>query len=197
MIITIARQCGCGAVHVGELLSSHYGIPFYTRRNLMEMADRRGLTAAMSDFFEERPVDELLFSISAFDGEPTAATQRPMRTLAQMLSEESCIIIGRCGNRIFRNRDDLVSVFLGGDKQARIENIMREEHLGADAALDFVEHTDDCRTAYHRYYTGLTWGNAADYDLCLDTIRLGTEATADIIEHYVSATLATKQQVKP
>lgn len=189
MIITIARQCGCGAVHVGELLSEHYGMPFYTRRNLMAMAAERGLTAAMSDFFEERPVDDLLFSISAYDGEPTAATSRPIRTLAQMLQGESCIIIGRCGNHIFRDREDLVSVFLGGDLETRVGNIMREEHLSAADALDFVEHNDDCRAAYHRYYTGLTWGNAADYDLCLDTTRLGTEATAAIIEQYAEAVL--------
>lgn len=40
MIITIARQCGCGAANVGKLLSKHYGIPFYTRKNLLEMADK-------------------------------------------------------------------------------------------------------------------------------------------------------------
>ena len=28
MIITIARQCGCGAVRVGKLLAEKYGIPF-------------------------------------------------------------------------------------------------------------------------------------------------------------------------
>ena len=33
MIITIARQCGCGALHIGEQLSAFYGIPFYTRIN--------------------------------------------------------------------------------------------------------------------------------------------------------------------
>ena len=27
MIITIARQCGCGAVRVGKLLAEKYGIP--------------------------------------------------------------------------------------------------------------------------------------------------------------------------
>ena len=28
MIITIARQCGCGAIRVGKLLAEKYGIPF-------------------------------------------------------------------------------------------------------------------------------------------------------------------------
>lgn len=61
MIITIARQCGCGAVRVGRLLAEHYGIPFYTRKNLMEMAEERGVLDEMEAFFDEDPADELLF----------------------------------------------------------------------------------------------------------------------------------------
>lgn len=190
MIITIARQCGCGAVGVGRLLSEHYGIPFYTRRRLMEMAAERGLSDKMDDFFDERPVDELLFSISSYGEEPIPATERPMRTLAEMLGTENCIIIGRCGNHIFRHRKDLVSVFLGGDLKARIAAIANEQHMSPSAAADFVEQTDDCRATYHRYYTRLTWGNAADYDLCLDTLRLGTQATAALIEQYADAVLS-------
>ena len=55
MIITIARQCGCGALHIGEQLSQHYGIPFYTRKNLLELAQKRSVLQEMDDFFEERP----------------------------------------------------------------------------------------------------------------------------------------------
>lgn len=184
MIITIARQCGCGAVGVGRLLSDHYGIPFYTRKNLMEMAAARGLSDRMSDFFEEQPVDQLLFSISSFGEDRTSATERPLNTLAEMIGEESCIIIGRCGNHIFRRRRDLVSVFLGGALTERIANIQQEQGLSNADAEEFVEQTDDQRTAYHKYYTGLTWGNAADYDLCIDSIRLGAETTAQLIEQY-------------
>lgn len=189
MIITIARQCGCGAVNVGRLLSQHYGIPFYTRKNLMEMAAERGLSDRMADFFEERPVDSFLFSLSSYGEGPATAAQRPLQTLADMIGQENCIIIGRCGNYIFRRREDLVSVFLGGDIDSRLANIAEEEHLTPDDARDFLEHADECRAAYHKYYTGLTWGNATDYDLCLDTIRLGAERTAGMIQQYVEAVL--------
>lgn len=193
MIITIARQCGCGAVNVGRLLSAHYHIPFYTRQNLMQMATERGLAQRLDDFFEERPVDELLFSIASYGEERPALTERPLRLLAEMIGLENCIIIGRCGNHIFRRRQDLVSVFLGGNFDRRIEAIRREQGLSWADAREFVEHTDDCRTAYHRYYTGLTWGNAADYDLCIDSIRLGAEPTAKLIEQYIGSVGGQKQ----
>jgi len=185
MIITIARQCGCGAVNVGKLLAEHYGIPFYTRKNLLEMASERGVLEEMEAFFDERPVDELLFAISSFGEARWALTEKPLRTLAAMIGDENCIIIGRCGNYIFRERKDLVSVFLRGDMENRVLDIMQEQGLSREEARDFVEQVDDCRVAYHKYYTGLTWGNADDYDVCLNCSRLGAEMTADMIQQYV------------
>lgn len=76
MIITIARQCGCGAVRVGRLLAEHYGIPFYTRKNLMEMAEERGILDEMEAFFDETPVDELLFSMSSLGENQKLLTEK-------------------------------------------------------------------------------------------------------------------------
>lgn len=193
MIITIARQCGCGAVNVGKILSAQLGIPFYTRQDLMDMAEARGLGDTLNDVFEERPADELLFAISSFGEERTRSTDRLLHKLSEMVGPQDCIIIGRCGNYIFRERKDLVSVFLGGSLDVRIANIEREQHLSTREAQEFVEHTDDCRAAYHKYYTGLTWGNAADYDICLDCVRLGTEQTAAVIHHYAKSLGLTKE----
>lgn len=187
MIITIARQCGCGALEVGKLLAAHYNIPFYTRQTLMQMAKDKGLLAGMHDFFEERPMDELMFAISAFKNEEENAvtTHHSMKLLADLIGDRECVIIGRCGNHIFRHRPDLVSVFLKGAFKERAKAIAEHEHLSMTAAEEFVRETDDSRVRYHKYYTGLTWGNADDYDICFDSIRLGTEKTALFIEEYI------------
>ena len=187
MIITIARQCGCGAIHVGDILAQHYGIPLYTRQALLKMAEEKGIIQQLDDFFDERPVDELRFAISAdYAHEDNYLQAKPIKMVQEMIGSKSCIIIGRCGNYIFRNRKDLVSVFLKGDMTSRVKTMM-EEGLKEQEAKDFVEHTDDCRVRYHKYYTGLTWGNAADYDLCIDSCKLSPEQTSEIIENFVAA----------
>ena len=185
MIITIARQCGCGAVNVGRLLAEHYGIPFYTRKHLLAMASEKGVLDEMEAFFDERPVDELLFAMSSFGENRNSFTEKPLRVLAEMIGREDCVVIGRCGNYIFRERKDLVSVFLRGNLEDRILGIQKEQQLSYEDAREFVEHVEDCRVAYHKYYTGLTWGNADDYDICLNCSRLGVAMTADMIEQYV------------
>lgn len=187
MIITIARQCGCSALEVGKLLAAHYHIPFYTRKNLMQMAKDNGVLGKMHDFFEERPVDELIYAISAIENEEgNAETNRhSMRLLADLIGERDCVIIGRCGNYIFRNRADLVSVFLKGNFEERVKTMARHDGMSQTEAEEFVRETDDSRVRYHKYYTGLTWGNADDYDICFDSLRLGTEKTARFIEKYI------------
>ncbi len=186
MIITIARQCGCGALRVGEALAVHYNVPFYTREQLKKMARERGILGEMDDFFEERPVDDLIFAISSDFQSPKAAKHsKQIEMLTDMIGNENCIIIGRCGNYIFRNRQDLVSVFLKGDIHVRIRNVEEEQGMKYQDAKEFVTEVDDRRKTYHKFHTGLTWGNSDDYDLCIDSCRLSAENTAQLIEQYI------------
>lgn len=85
MIITIARQCGCRALHVGEILSRHYGIPLYTRKSLMAKANEMGILDEMTSFFEERPVDELMSAISEFPFERTAVREKFRSAFMKMI----------------------------------------------------------------------------------------------------------------
>ncbi|MGP1548016.1 MAG: AAA family ATPase [Prevotella sp.] len=188
MIITIARQCGCGAIQLGQLLQQHYNIPLYTRKSLRAMAEEKGVLSQLDDFFEERPVDALTFAITSDYSDASVHLQDKTRNLiCNLIGDRDCIIIGRCGNYIFRDNDGLVSVFLKGDVRARVKEIMCERGLTEAKARRFVENTDDCRLNYHRYYTGLQWGNAADYDLCIDNCRIEHVQTARLIIEYVSA----------
>ena len=41
MIITIARQCGCEGDEVGRRLSELYGIPCYSKKELIELAKEK------------------------------------------------------------------------------------------------------------------------------------------------------------
>lgn len=189
MIITIARQCGSGGLIVAEALAKHYGIPLYTRQMLEEMARKTGMGDEMENFFGECPVNTLLFAIKESDsmGHVTEATSQ---ALHKLVGDADCIIVGRCGNFIFRDRKDLVSVFLKGDKGARVEFMKEYRQTSRREAEDYVETKDENRRTYHNYYTGETWGDAANYDICIDSNRLGFDAAANIIINYADAALS-------
>ena len=188
MIITIARQCGCGALHVGELLASQFNLVLYTRQMLFNLAKQKGILDEMRYFFEERPVDDFIMALSDNAEASDDVKQRFNKAFNRLIGDQDCIIIGRCGNSIFADRSDLVSVFLKGDKTKRIANTAEEEHVNLFNAEQVVNDTDDCRACYHKYYTGFTWGDANDYDLCIDSCRLGWEHTSQLIAQYIEHT---------
>lgn len=192
MIITIARQCGCGALHVGEQLAKQLNLVLYTRQMLIDLAKEKGIGCDMDYFFNERPVDNLLLALSDSEEANPEVKRQFNKTFSQLIGDQNCIVIGRCGNSIFASRPDLVSVFLKGDTSLRVAATAREEGISLRDAEQLVADTDYHRSQYHYYYTGLTWGDAAHYDLCIDSCRLSAEQTARIIADYVRCVEASK-----
>ena len=47
-----------------------------------------------------------------------------------MLFRSEFILLGRCGNYAYRGYPEMVSVFLAGDKNLRIDRIMKTHNIG-------------------------------------------------------------------
>ncbi len=168
---------------IAEQLSKHYCIPFYTIKRLEEMAREKGIQDEMADFFAEYPVNTLLFAITQSDS-ISHVTEATRNALQNRIGDSDCIIVGRCGNYIFRGRKDIVSVFLKGKREDRIKFMAGYKGISGSDAETLVDSKDESRRAYHNYYTGETWGDAANYDLCIDSNRIGFDnATATIIKY--------------
>ena len=52
-------------------------------------------------------------------------------------------------------------------------------------AKDMINKTDKKRASYYNYYTNKKWGEAASYELCLNSSELGVQGTAKAIEQYI------------
>ena len=181
MLITIARKCGCRGDEIGNALAEKYGIPFYNKEKSLQLARENGLTEKYPDFYGEIPMNTLLYTISE---EERISAQTPKKALSNLLGEKDCIVLGRCGNYAFRDREDVLSIFLTGDDEAREEQIAKKHDISKKKAHELVMRTDERRRAYHRYYTGEEWGLADYYDLCLNVTEMGVEGTLRIIDAY-------------
>ena len=69
MIITIARQCGSGGHEIGKELASRLGLELYDRKKLEEEAKKLGKLDENKEFFQEKAVNSLLYSIAVSYGE--------------------------------------------------------------------------------------------------------------------------------
>ena len=44
---------------------------------------------------------------------------------------------------------------------------------------------DKIRERYYNFYTGLRWGDSRNYDLCIDTSKVGVDGAVDLIADFV------------
>ena len=89
---------------------------------------------------------------------------------------------------MYGQEPDTVTVFLCGDKKVRVQTIMEKHGCPEMKAKQLVEKTDARRRAYHEYYCNQAWGEAANYNLCLDESVLGVDGVVEMICKYVELT---------
>lgn len=81
--------------------------------------------------------------------------------------------------------DNVLSVFIHADLDARIRRIARIYDLTDAKAKEMIIKTDKKRASYYNYYSNKKWSSAESYDICLDSSILGIEGTAEAIEKLV------------
>ena len=64
IIITIGRQSGSGGRKMGELLAEKLGIPCYGKLELQKLAEGTEDYEEVQAFYEEKPVNSLLYAIA-------------------------------------------------------------------------------------------------------------------------------------
>ena len=183
MIITIGRQCGCNGDYIGRKIAEKYNIPFYDKKEILNMAKKSGLVEKYPDFYDEEPMDALMYTISLAE-EDRVPLNTPKSALADLIGDRDCVVLGRCGNVAFSERKDKISIFLTGDKEYRIKNIQKKHGFSEREAERLVEETDKRRMEYQKYYTQKQWGAASEYDICMNVTKLHIGEILSVTDIY-------------
>nr|WP_315020577.1 cytidylate kinase-like family protein [uncultured Aminipila sp.] len=195
MIITIGREYGSGGHDVGAMLSGKLGIVLYDKENLAENAMRLGYYDEIKGFYEEKPADSLLYVIAKSD-ENGKMGEKPFKHIKEVTADQSCVIIGRCANYIFRNEEEHISVFIHADMDKRIKRIAQNNNISEKQAKNLICETDKKRAEFHNQYTRENWGDSRGYQLSIDSGMIGIEQTVDLICDYIAAKRQWRQSGK-
>lgn len=185
-IITISRQYGSGGRHVGVLLANHLGIPLYDKQLFAESSRRSNI---QESFFANAESDGSRFFAHAFDS-AVGRGDLPLsdrvfieqtNTIKELAEQGPCIIVGRGGNQILRDRKDVMNVFIYADLELRKKRIIDEYHVDQDKAEKAVRAVDRNRASYLKAYTDQVFGKAENYHLCIDSGYFGVDGAAEMI----------------
>ena len=97
------------------------------------------------------------------------------------------IFVGRCADYVLRNRPDLVKVFIMADPPVRTAVLMERKGITEEQAKKLLKEVDKDRGSYYKYYTDQIWGEAENYDLCIDAGRISVDGAVAVIKAYIDA----------
>ncbi len=188
IIISIGREFGSGGRVIAKGLSERFGIPFYDKDILREIAAERNVDVKTLQEYDEVP-KTMFFSrtVRGYSNSPEENIAHLQFNYLRKMAEDgkSFVIVGRCSEEVLKEYDALIPIFVLGDMDKKIERIQQLHHLTEEEAEDMILSTDKKRKGYHNYYCKRKWGDSRNYDLCINSSRLGIEGTVDILESYI------------
>ena len=110
------------------------------------------------------------------------------KIIEELAKKEDCIIIGRCSNIILKNKPNVLNIFVySSDMNFKINRKMKYGNFkDIYEAEKMIQTIDEERAKYYNYYTGKEWGNKDDFDLLIDTSKIGVDNTVKLLKDYIS-----------
>lgn len=196
-IVTVSRQYGSGGSEVAARIAQAMGWQVYDNDLVDQVAQRLGMSTAEVTAREERvpSLVERMTSAMAL-GVPEAGafvsdlmarpTEERMVEMTQRVMEEAAqvgpaVIVGRGAQCMLAARSDALHVYCYASFNSLVHYAI--EHLGipaADAARR-VQEVNHQRADYVKRHWKRDWRDFTNYDMCLNTARLGIDCAADLV----------------
>lgn len=186
-LITIGREFGAGGGEIGRKVAKSLGIEYYDKDIILKTAVAgKSLTPEQVRKWDERVPKNFGFAQSLFDfyNRPLEEEiwQAQRDAIRELANKESCVIVGRNGDYILREFDHCLRVFIHAGFEWRVKRMtaMMDQVPAGQVAND-VKAVDKARKRYCEHYTGQTYGDARNFDLTLDTEKLGIDKAVELI----------------
>ena len=186
-IITISREFGSGGRFIGEETAKKLGIAFYDREIITKVADDLGLSekyvADRGEYAPSKNIFSYAFIGRDINGNSLADQiySYQQKIIKELAAKEPCIIVGRSADYILSGRDDVLNVFIQGNKADKIVRIKEIYSKSDDEAAKMIKDTDKKRSVNYRYCTDQEWGSRKNYDIVLNSSTLGYDNCIDVI----------------
>lgn len=199
-VVTFARGFGSGGKEIASKLAKELGIHCYENRILTLASQMTGLD---EEVFRE--VDEKVRNkggISSFlRGLPKARSyiarnekfvsddklfEYQSKIIKDLAEKESCVIVGKCADFVLRGHPRVVSVYIEAPRAFCLKRTMEKMGVTAEVAAATITQTDKFRADYYEYYTGGNyWTNPVNYDITLNSEKVGIEGCVEMVKHLL------------
>ncbi len=192
-IITVSREFGSRGHEIAGIIARQLGFKLYDRRILDGIADEKNIKIEYLEKYDEKPRNLMLSRrIGNFSNSiEEVMAEMQFEYLKEKAAEgESMIVVGRCGEMVFKDHPGLISIFVTGDYETKIERVKEHYNLSRKEAILKMSRHDKNRKRYHNYHSDFKWGDSRYYDMCINACKMDIKDTAKILAEYIKKRMA-------
>lgn len=198
-IITVSREFGSGGRELGKRLAELLNIAYYDKEIITAISEKSSLAESyVEQIIEQHIITYYPITIAtSFASMPYDAIGQINRSiysaqaevLKEMATKSDCVIVGRCADHILRDFKPL-NIFVYADMPSKMERCRAKggeiSDLSDKDLQKKIQAVDKARARYYSSYTGQTWGEKLNYDICVNTshrcLKKIAKAVAGMIE---------------
>lgn len=198
-VVTIARGFGSGGKAVAMGLAEELGIECYEHRILALASEYSGYEEDILNHYDEKINGSVLVNkigkvVSELGLRPVTSEFRAnqhifdiqSKIIRQLARTQSCIIVGKCADYILKDMPNVVSIYIEAPREYCRKRIMDRRQVDAVEADELISSTDKYRAEYYSFYTnGRNWTDPINYDMTLNSARVGHEYCITMIKDYL------------
>lgn len=197
LIVSISREYGSAGHEIAEQIAKDLGLTLYDRSILDEIANEMNVKVELLEKYDEKPKN---FILSRRVGKYTNSMEEILADIQfdfireKADSGESFVIVGRCSETVLQDHDGLITIFVTGEKQHKLEHVMTKYQLDEKTATAKIERHDRKRRQYHNRHSDYKWGDSSAYDLCINSSCLHKDGTVKVLENYIRERVAVHEK---
>ena len=207
-VITISRQYGSGGRFIGRKLAEALGIPFYDKELITMAAEESGMSKELFEKADEKAGSSLLYTLSmtsyllhGMAGVPDLPLNDKVfliqsEMIRKVADKGPCVIVGRCADYVLREKENCLNVYIYSDLDDRVARATTYYGLSPERAREQMQKMDKKRASYYNFYTNLKWGRAENYDLSLNSAKVGIDGCVDVIRAFAERMEAVAAEKK-
>lgn len=197
-VISIGRELGSGGKYIGQELAKRLNVKCYDNELLAKVSENYNIDIETLEKVDEKQKSSFWYGFATnyvFSNNneisPVSAEDNLFLKQAKVIedlynSEESSIIVGRCSDYILKDKENVIKLFIySSDMNFKVNRKIKYENSSKAIIEKKIKQIDKQRAEYYKHFTTQTWGDRDNYDLCIDTAKLGVDETIDILEDYI------------
>jgi len=189
-VITVSREPGCGGTVIAGKLAEALGMDLVSGQIIQKVAESSRMSEKVVASLDEKQVnlrDDWLTAL--FETRhlwPDSYVRHLTKVIGTVGRHGNAVILGR-GSNFVLPPEETFRIRLIAPRANRIARVMKNRKISRKEAEEYVVRTEVDRQAFVRKYFHADIGDAAFYDMILDTSRIGIDGAVDSVKAAFAA----------